>query len=306
MPIQALAHQIARIAGIDGNHSTAFAPLSLHRHSVRTDPMPCIYGLGLAVVAQGHKQVIAGEQVLNYGPGQSLLVSADLPVIGQIDQADLAHPFLCMYLALDARALLQMAAEMDLPPVGREQVPRALSLNVIDTPLLEAVIRLVQLLEEPELVSTLAPLVQQEIMARLLVGPHGPNLRHIVAGGTPSHQVAQAMAWLRLNYKNDFLIDELAARAHMSPSTFRLHFRGLTGMSPLQYQKQLRLQEARQLMINEALDAGTTAARVGYESASQFSRDYSRLFGEPPQRDIRRMRGPVVAADCPPAQHLAM
>lgn len=309
MPIQALAHQIARIAriaGIDGNHSTAFAPLSLHRHSVRTDPMPCIYGLGLAVVAQGHKQVIAGEQVLSYGPGQSLLVSADLPVIGQIDQADLAHPFLCMYLALDARALLQMAAEMDLPPVGREQVPRALSLNVIDTPLLEAVTRLVQLLEEPALVNTLAPLVQQEIMARLLVGPHGSNLRQIVAGGTPSHQVAQAMAWLRLNYKNDFPIDELAARAHMSPSTFRLHFRGLTGMSPLQYQKQLRLQEARQLMINEALDAGTTAARVGYESASQFSRDYSRLFGEPPQRDIRRMRSPVAVTDCPPAQHLAM
>ncbi|MDR7148532.1 AraC-like DNA-binding protein [Hydrogenophaga palleronii] len=306
MSIQALAHQIARVAVIDGEHTTAFAPLCLYRSSARTDPTPCIYGLGLAVVAQGHKQVVAGEQVLNYGPGQSLLVSADLPVIGQIDQADVAHPFLCAYLALDARALLQMAAELDLPPAGREQVPRALSLNVIDTSLIEAVIRLVQLLEEPELVNTLAPLVQQEIMARLLVGPHGPNLRHIVAGGTPSHQVAQAMAWLRLNYKNDFPIDELAARAHMSPSTFRLHFRGLTGMSPLQYQKQLRLQEARQLMMNEALDAGTTAARVGYESASQFSRDYSRLFGEPPQRDIRRMRDPSASRAAAPVHRLAM
>jgi AraC-like DNA-binding protein len=302
MSTEVLAQQIGRIAGIDGDHTTAFAPLSLHRRSARTEPLPCIYGLGLAVVAQGRKQVTVGEQVLAYGPGQSLLITADLPVMAHIDRADLAHPFLCMYLALDARALLQLAAEMALPPLSREQAPKALSLSALDGALLDAVIRLVQVLEEPALVPTLAPLIQQEIMVRLLVGPHGAYLRHIVAAGTPSHQVAQAMAWLRQNYRRDFLIDDLAARAHMSPSTFRLHFRGLTGMSPLQYQKQLRLQEARQLMLNEALDAGRTAARVGYESASQFSRDYSRLFGEPPQRDIRRMRDPAGVGEAVPVQ----
>jgi len=293
MSIETLAHLIDRIAGFDGDHATAFAPLSLHRRSARTDPMPCIYGLGLVVVAQGSKQVTAGGQVLAYGQGQSLLVAADLPVIAHIERADVTQPYLCMYLTLDAPALLQLAAEMALPPLSREHPPKALSLSALDASLLDAAIRLVQLLDEPALVTTLAPLVQQEIMARLLVGPHGTYIRQIMAAGTPSHQVAQAMNWLRLNYKRDFLIDELAARAHMSPSSFRLHFRSLTGMSPLQYQKQLRLQEARQLMLNEALDAGSTAARVGYESASQFSRDYSRLFGEPPQRDIRRMRDPV-------------
>jgi AraC-like DNA-binding protein len=306
MSTQVLAHEIARIAGIDGDHFTAYEPLSFHCRAAPTDPSPCIYDLGLAVVAQGNKRVTAGEQVLNYGPGQALLVSAELPVIGHIAEADLANPFLCLYLRLDAGALLQLAAGMDLPPLSREQTPRALSLSAIDAPLLDAVIRLVRLLDEPAMLSTLAPLVQREIMARLLVGPQSAHLRHIVATGTPSHQVSQAMVWLQQNYKNDLAMDDLAARAHMSPSTFRLHFRSLTGMSPLQYQKQLRLQEARQLMLKDALDAGSTAARVGYESASQFSRDYSRLFGEPPQRDIRRMRDPSVATAAAASLRLAV
>lgn len=290
MSIETLAHDIDRIARIDGDHTTAIPRLSLHRRSVRTEPMPCIYGLGLAVVAQGGKQVTLGEQVLTYGAGQSLLVTADLPVVAHVTRADLAHPFMCMFLSLDARALVQLAAEMDLPPLPREQAPRAISLSALDASLLDAVIRLVQLLDEPALVTTLAPLIQQEIMVRLLSGPHGPYLRHLVSAGSPSNQIAQAMAWLTQNYVHDVLMDELAARVHMSPSTFRLHFRHVTGMSPLQYQKQLRLQQARHLMLYQALDAGSTAARVGYESASQFSRDYSRLFGAPPQRDIKRMR----------------
>lgn len=252
--------------------------------------MPCIYGLGLAVVAQGGKQVTLGDQVLTYGAGQSLLITADLPVVAHVTRADLAHPFLCLFLSLDANALVQLAAGMDLPPLPREPASRAISLSALDASLLDAAIRLVQLLDEPALVATLAPLIQQEIMVRLLCGPHGPYLRHLVSVGSPSNQIAQAMAWLTQNYVNDVLMDELAARVHMSPSTFRLHFRHVTGMSPLQYQKQLRLQQARHLMLYQALDAGSTAARVGYESASQFSRDYSRLFGAPPQRDIKRMR----------------
>lgn len=290
MTIETLAHDIDRIARIDGDHTTAIPQLSLHRRSLRTEPMPCIYGLGLAVVAQGGKQVTVGEQVLDYGMGQSLLITADLPVVAQVTRADLAQPFMCMFLALDARALMQQAAAMDLPPVPREEAPRAISLNTLDASLLDAVIRLVRLLDEPALVATLGPLIQQEIMVRLLCGPHGPYLRQLVSAESPSHQIAQAMAWLTQNYVHGVLMDELAARVHMSPSTFRLHFRHFTGMSPLQYQKHLRLQQARHLMLHQALDAGSTAARVGYESASQFSRDYSRLFGAPPQRDIKRMR----------------
>ena len=290
MSVTTLAHELGTIAQNDGSHPTGIPNLSVYRSSVKTDPLACFYCLGLAIAAQGDKQVAVGNQVVTYGPGQSLLTTVDLPVMAHVTQASLAQPYLGMLLALDARALLQLAAEMDLPPLPRESAPRAISVSQLEAPLLNAVIRLIQLVKQPELVPHLAPLIQQEIMVRLLTGPHGHYLRQLLAAGSPSHQIARAMAWLKQNFRNDVLMDELAATAHMSPSTFRQHFRNLTGMSPLQYQKQLRLQEARQLMLNQDLDASSTAARVGYESASQFSRDYSRLFGAPPQRDVKRMR----------------
>ena len=290
MSIETLAREIGKIAQTDGDHTTLIPRLTLHRRSGKTEPMPCIYGLGLAVVAQGGKQVSLGEQVLNYGPGQSLLTTVDLPVVAHVTRADLAKPFLCMFLTLDARAMVQLAVEMALPPLSRDQATRAISLSFLEAPLLDAAKRLVQLLGEPQLAPSVAPLIEQEMMVRLLSGPHGPYLRHLVAAGSPTHQVAQATAWLKQNFTREVLMDDLAASAHMSPSTFRQHFRGLTGMSPLQYQKHLRLQQARQLMLNQGLDASSAAARVGYESASQFSRDYSGLFGAPPQRDIKRMR----------------
>jgi transcriptional regulator GlxA family with amidase domain len=140
------------------------------------------------------------------------------------------------------------------------------------------------------LIPQLAPLIEREIAVRLLAGAYGPLLRHLVAAGSPSQQIARAVSWLKLNFANALRVDELAGHAHMSPSTFRQHFRSITGMSPLQYQKQLRLQEARQLMLSQNLDAGSAGVRVGYESASQFSREYARLFGAPPVRDIQRMR----------------
>ena len=200
-----------------------------------------------------------------------------------------------MMLTLDARSVLQIASEMDEPRPRREHAYRAISFEALDGALLDALVRLVKLLGEPALVPRLAPLIQQEITVRLLTGPHGAQLRHLVTTGSPGQQIAKAVAWLKQNFVQALKGDDLADRAHMSPSTFRQHFRALTGVSPLQYQKQLRLQEARQLMLNENLDAGSAAVRVGYESASQFSREYSRLFGAPPQRDITRMRLAPVA-----------
>lgn len=293
MSVEILAHELGQIAQNDGSHATGIAQLSAYRSSVKTNPMACFYCLGWAIAAQGNKQVAVGDQVIAYGAGQSLLTTVDLPVVAHVTRASLAQPYLGMMLALDARALLQLAADMDLPPLPRESAPRAISVSPLDAPLIDAAIRLVRLLKQPELIAHIGPLIQQEIMVRLLTGPHGPYLRQLLAAGSPSHQIARAMAWLKQNFRNDVLMDELAATAHMSPSTFRQHFRSLTGMSPLQYQKQLRLQEARQLMLNQDLDASSTAARVGYESASQFSRDYSRLFGAPPQRDIKKMRDPL-------------
>ncbi len=290
MPIDTLAQELGLIAQIDGRHQTGIPALSVYRSSIKTEPTACFYTLGLAIAAQGDKQVTLGDQVITYGPGQSLLTTVDLPVIAHVTRASLAQPYLGMLLTLDTRALVQLATEMAMPPLPREQAPRAISLCALEAPLLDAAVRLVQVLAQPGLTPHLAPLIQQEIMVRLLTGPHGPYLRQLLSTGTPSHQISRAMAWLKQHFRDDVLMDELAAHVHMSPSTFRQHFRSLTGMSPLQYQKQLRLQEARHLMLNQALDANSTAARVGYESASQFSRDYSRLFGAPPQRDIKRMR----------------
>jgi transcriptional regulator GlxA family with amidase domain len=195
-----------------------------------------------------------------------------------------------MMLTLDVRSIVQIASEMDVPRSRRDDVSGSISFKALDAALLDALIRLVALLDEPALVPRLAPLIQQEITIRLLTGPHSSQLRRLVTAGSPSQQIAKAVAWLKQNFVEALRGDDVADRAHMSPSTFRQHFRALTGLSPLQYQKQLRLQEARQLMLNQNLDAGSAAGRVGYESASQFSREYNRLFGAPPQRDIKRMR----------------
>lgn len=252
--------------------------------------MHCIYGLGVGLVAQGGKQVMLGGEVMDYGPGQSMLTTIDLPVLAHVTRASAREPFLGMMLTLDARAIVQLAADIEVSPVWKERGYRSLSIENLDTTLLDALTRLVALLDEPALLPRLAPLIQQEITIRLLAGPHGPYLRQLVSAGSPGQQIARSVVWLKQNFARAMDVDELAARAHMSPTTFRQHFRAITGVSPLQYQKQLRLQEARLLMFNQNLDAGNAAGRVGYESASQFSREYARLFGEPPQRDIRKMR----------------
>jgi AraC-like DNA-binding protein len=290
MAIDALARAIAQVAQTDGDHNTTIPALTLHRRRSPTEPLHCIYNLGLGVVAQGEKQVLLGGESIDYGPGQSMLTTVDLPVVAHVTRASAREPFLGMMLTLDVRFIVQVASEMDIPRPQRDDTYRSISFEALDAALLDALVRLVKLLGEPTLLPRLAPLIQQEIATRLLIGPHGPQLRRLVTSGSPNQQIAKAVAWLKQNFVEALHVDDLAERAHMSPSTFRQHFRALTGVSPLQYQKQLRLQEARQLMVNENLDAGSAAGRVGYESASQFSREYSRLFGAPPQRDIRRLR----------------
>jgi AraC-like DNA-binding protein len=292
----ALANAIAKIAQNDGDYPTAIPALSLHRRKMPTAPMHCIYGLGLGVVAQGSKQVMLGGEMMDYGPGQSMLTTIDLPVVAHVTRASAREPFLGMMLTLDARAIVQLAADIEKSPMRMDQGYRSLSIETLDATLLNALTRLLALLEEPLLLPRLAPLIRQEITIRLLAGPHGPYLRRLVSAGSPGQQIAKTVVWLKQNFARAMDIDELAARAHMSATTFRQHFRAITGFSPLQYQKQLRLQEARQLMFNQNLDAGHAGGRVGYESVSQFSREYARLFGEPPQRDIRRMRLDQVSA----------
>jgi len=294
-PIAELSNAIERFARTDGDFATALPALTLHRRHGVSEPMPCIYSLGVGIITQGHKHIMVGDRLFNYGPGQLMLSTFDLPVTAHVTRASRREPLLGMMLTLDIAQIAQVAFEMEStlsPEAGYEPI----SVNVLQPALLDVLLRLVRLLDEPQLVATLAPLLQQEIIVRLLAGPQGAQLRHIIGDGTPRQRMAKTLSWFRKNFKQALSLDALAAHAHMSPATFRQHFRDITGMSPLQFQKQMRLQEARQLMLNQALDAGQASSLVGYESASQFSREYKRLFGAPPLRDIRRMRDGADAA----------
>ena len=285
-----LAGIVSQVMRSDSDQITAVPGLSLHRRKSATAAVHCIYGLGIGVTLQGSKQVIVGEEVLTYAPGQSMVTSVDLPVISHVIQASVAKPFLGMMLTFDSTMVMQVAERMQLSQRMKDSGFRPITVQALDASVLDALGRLVGLLSEPQLLETIAPLIKEEIIARLLSGAHGPQLLHVVTAGSPSQHIAKTVAWLKLNFRQALRMDDLAANAHMSPSTFRQHFRVVTGMSPLQYQKQLRLQAARQLMLSQNVDASSAGGLVGYESSSQFSREYSRLFGEPPQRDIRRMR----------------
>jgi AraC-like DNA-binding protein len=286
-----LARLVEKIAYSDGDFKTAIPALMAYRRSSATDPMPTVYGLGLALTVQGEKRATLGNEIFTYAPGQSLVTSLDLPVIAHITDANASEPYLGLCLALDAQVIAQVAEETKITYADAEQSPRALSVVALDEGLLDAITRLVNLLDEPEFIPQLAPLIQREIAVRLLRGEHASTLRHLVLLGSNCQRIAKSVSWLKQNFIQSVSIDELAAKVHMSPSTFRQHFKYVAGMSPLQYIKHLRLQEARQIMLNDHLDAGSAAMRVGYESASQFSREYSRLFGQPPHRDMKLVKG---------------
>lgn len=285
-----LIRAASKVAQSDGDYETAIPGLWVYRRSTPTEPMPCIYGLGLGITAQGSKRVLLSDEVIDYGVGQSLITSLDLPVVAQVRRASLSEPYIGIRLDLDARSIAEVAARMPSSKTNIAAATRAVSVAVLEEGEVDAMTRLISLLGEPHLIESLAPLIRQEIVVRLLNGTHGAVLRQLIAAGAPGEQFSHLMGWLKDHYTEVVSIDELAVMAHMSPSTFRQHFRTLTGTSPLQYLKQLRLQEAKQIMLNEDLDAAMAAMRVGYESASQFSREYSRLFGAPPYRDVQRTK----------------
>lgn len=285
--LQSLVEDIAQN---DGDYNTAIPVLSIYRRSAVTDPMPCIFGLGLGVTVQGGKRVTLGDEVFDYSSGQALINSIDLPVVSYVTQATITEPYLGLRLDLDANLIVQIATEMNTSRICKGGPLRAMSVIALDDRILDALTRLIRLLNEPNKIPFIAPLIQREIIIWLLDGEHGPMLQHLATVGSPSHQISQVIAWMKLNYINSISINELAAKAHMSPSTFRQHFRTITGLSPLQYLKNLRLQDARHWMLYEDMDAGSAAMRVGYESVTQFNREYARMFGEPPLRDIKRTR----------------
>src|SRR5437762_767292 len=198
--IGALARAIGSLVQTDGDHNTSIPALTLHRRSGPTEPLHCIYNLGLGVVAQGDKQVLLGEEAIDYGPGQSMLTTIDLPVVSHVTRASAREPFLGLMLTLDVRSILQMASEIDAPRPRRDHAQGSISFERLDSTLLDALTRLVSLLNEPALVPRLAPLIQQEIIVRLLTGPHGQQLRQLVVAGSAGQQIAKVVAWLKQNF----------------------------------------------------------------------------------------------------------
>ncbi|MCO6058852.1 AraC family transcriptional regulator [Pseudomonas sp. MOB-449] len=288
-PQQELVQLIERFTRQDGLLTTAIPGLSLYRVTQPSEPLHCLYEPALGLVVQGRKKVLLGEETYYYGPSQFLVVSMDLPVIGQVIDASPEVPFLSLRLDLDPKEI--SALLMDLPaPAPSPACPRCLSVSGLGESLQDAVLRLLRLLDSPEDIPVLAPLVRREILYRLLRGEQCAQLRQIASSGTQGHRIGRAVNWLRQNFHQPLQIDRLASEVNMSTSALHHHFKAMTAMSPLQFQKQLRLQEARRLMLVEALDAASAGGRVGYESPSQFSREYSRLFGAPPLRDIARLR----------------
>jgi AraC-like DNA-binding protein len=282
---------IARFADTDGAHETPISGLLFHRWSQPTAASCNICRPILSFVAQGAKRVTLGDEARDYEYDHYLLVSFDLPIISEIRRATPEVPFLSLSLDLDLGSIADLMAHTDDPLSRDVPTERGLAVGRLTPELGDSLVRLVRLLQAPHEISVLAPLIEREILFRLLVGEHGARLRHLVAVDSQSQHIARAIGWLRENYMQPLRIDVLAKIAAMSTSTFHLHFKAITAMSPLQYQKQLRLQEARRLMLTGAIDAASAGLQVGYESASQFSREYGRLFGAPPRRDLAQLRG---------------
>jgi len=271
-------------------HNTAVPGLSLFRRDEPTGPIRGMYEPSVCLVAQGAKRVLLGDDAYVYDADRYLITSVHLPTVVQILEASPERPYLGLRLKLDLREISQLMADSNLPAPRTQRSSRGMATGKVTQPLLTAFQRLVDLLGDEEDIPILAPIIQREIMYRLLVGDQGTRLRQIASAGSQSHQIAMAIDWLKGNFARQLRIDDLAAQARMSVSTFHHHFRSTTALSPLQYQKRLRLQEARRLMLAERMDAATAAFEVGYESPSQFSREYRRLFGAPPLRDIASLR----------------
>jgi AraC-like DNA-binding protein len=287
-----LARKIALFMGSAEHRATDIPGLTLHRRTTPTAPCPATYEPSVIVIAQGRKRVDLGRTTFIYDASRFLLTSIDLPIVSRVIEASEAAPCLALALKLEMPVVRELLSREEIEVAGAPSDSPAMSTGETTAEFLSACCRLVDLLDTPQDIPFLSGLIEHEIIYRILRGSEGTRLRAIATLGDQSHRTARAIVWIKANYAKPLRVEDLAEIAGMGVSTLHHHFRALTAMSPLQYQKQLRLQAARGRMLTDGLDAASAAFEVGYESASQFNREYSRLFGQPPMRDIRALRSP--------------
>jgi AraC-like DNA-binding protein len=286
-----LTQLIESHTGNDGIHPTTIPSLSFTRFSDLIGPSYGVYKPSLCIIVQGRKEVLLAQESYVYSPADYLVASVNLPITGQVTEASPEVPYLALKLEFTPSEILEVLREFEMGVAKKENAKRGMYVSKIEASLLDAVTRLVRLLDTPKDIKVIAPLIVKEIIYRVLQGEHGGMLKQIAIEGSSTHQISDAIEHIMNNYDKSLKIEELAEISNMSVSSLHRHFKEVTAMSPIQFQKQLRLQEARSLLLSESADAADVAFRVGYESPSQFSREYSRMFGLPPKEDIKRLRG---------------
>jgi AraC-like DNA-binding protein len=291
-----LARKIAAHIRVDGKVATAVPGLNLYRQSAPTECASAAYEPELIVFVQGEKRINVGGVTHVCDGSTFLLTSIDLPVVSQVTRASKAEPILAFLLKLEMPVIREILSQEELRVTETGSGARGMAVGKTSVELLGACTRLMDLLDTPRDIPFLGSLMQREIIYRLLSGPLGKHLRAIATLGEQSNRTARAVAWLRANFDKPLRVEELASVAQMGVSTLHHHFRSLTAMSPLQYQKRQRLHAARIRMLTDGMDAASAAFEVGYESASQFNREYRRLFGQPPMRDVKERRLTSAAA----------
>jgi len=287
---QELFTRIERWTNNERHAADSLPGMVLYRQDEPSGPTRFTHRPSVCLIAQGEKRILLGSDYLYYDKDRFLVTSIDLPIVAQVEGVNPGAPYLGLIFHLDQKEISDILAEGQIPVSGREASDRAMTVGALTVPLVRAFLRLIDLMDEPQAIPFLAPAIKREILYRLLTGEGGYHLRQVGLAGSQNSHIQRAVEWLKTNFSRPLLVETLADYCQMSLSAFHHHFRRVTAMSPLQYQKWLRLQEARRLMLTADFDVTRAAFKVGYESSSQFSREYSRLFGNSPSRDIRSLK----------------
>ena len=290
LQLEQLKTQLSSHMPADGVKECIIPELYLYRTEVMTDVTPVVYDPSLCIMLQGEKEVYLNNDKLVYDPLSYLLVPVTVPVSGKVTKASVNKPYLALKMTIDLKKLADLVIDLGGRVERSKDQVKAMSVGRVDEALLSAVSRMVQLLDKPSDIPVLYPLLKREILYRLLLGDLGSQLRDFMLLDSQGHRISKVIEILRKKFNEPLRIKDLADEVHLSESALFQAFKAVTAMSPLQYQKKLRLNEARRIMLHEGIEAATASYKVGYESPSQFSREYSRLFGAPPKADIERVR----------------